>query len=222
MEKFFTAKNLEEALKQAANEFNVPTDELSYILEQEPKKGFLGIGGVDAIIRVTFEEKKNKEKMCNDYIMSIVNAMELDNVSLDIKSDEEKNNIDVTILGDEVGVLIGRRGDTLDALQYLSSLVINKSEKDFCKVNIDSQNYRSKREKTLKDLARKIAKSVLKSGRSFTLEPMNPYERRIIHATIAEIDGVSSISVKQEPNRRIVISCTKKPIKKTPKTTDEQ
>lgn len=112
----------------------------------------------------------------------------------------------MTLTGDGLGVLIGRRGETLDALQYLSGLVANRMEGEYFRITIDSGNYREKRERTLELLAKKLSSQVLKNGRSMTLEPMNPYERRIIHATVQNIDGVSSSSIGEEPNRRVVIS----------------
>ena len=104
------------------------------------------------------------------------------------------------------GTIIGRRGETLDSIQYLASVIANKGLEEYSRLTLDSSGYRAKRRKTLEQLAEKIAKNVLRSGRSTTLEPMNPYERRIIHSKIAEIEGVSSRSVGEDPYRRVVIS----------------
>ena len=103
------------------------------------------------------------------------------------------------------GTIIGRRGETLDAMQYLSSIIANKGEEDYCRIILDSNGYREKRRQTLEHLAERLAKTVIRNQRATTLEPMNPYERRIIHAKVAEIDGVSSKSVGEDPYRKVVI-----------------
>ena len=137
--------------------------------------------------------------------------MGLDQVQIDVT--ETENCANITLSGDGLGVLIGRRGETLDALQYLAGLVANRLEGDYYRIVVDSGNYREKREKTLENLAKKLSSQVIRTGRSVTLEPMNPYERRVIHATIQGIDGVTSSSIGEEPSRRVVISSTN-PVKK--------
>lgn len=117
-----------------------------------------------------------------------------------------ENGISFTLEGNGAGSLIGRRGDTLDALQYLTSMVANRGDKDYVRLTIDTCGYREKRRKALQDLAQRISKSVLRTGRSVALEPMNPYERRIIHSTVTEIEGVSSHSSGEEPNRKVIIT----------------
>ena len=112
----------------------------------------------------------------------------------------------ITLKGADLGVIIGRRGATLDALQYLVSLCCNKLGGDYYRITVDCGNFREKREQTLKELAAKIARTVSKTGRSCTLEPMNPYERRIIHSVISETEGVTSKSIGEEPHRKVVIS----------------
>lgn len=117
-----------------------------------------------------------------------------------------ENGIFFTLEGNGAGSLIGRRGDTLDALQYLTSMVANRGDKDYVRLTIDTCGYREKRRKALQDLAQRISKSVLRTGRSVALEPMNPYERRIIHSAVTEIEGVSSHSSGEEPNRKVIIT----------------
>ena len=117
-----------------------------------------------------------------------------------------ENGISFTLEGNGAGSLIGRRGDTLDALQYLTSMVANRGDKDYVRLTIDTCGYREKRRKALQDLAQRISKSVLRTGRSVALEPMNPYERRIIHSAVTEIEGVSSHSSGEEPNRKVIIT----------------
>lgn len=122
-----------------------------------------------------------------------------------------ENGIAITLEGDSPGMLIGRRGDTLDALQYLTSMVANRGDKDYVRLTIDACDYRSKRRKALQELAQRISKNVLRTGRSVALEPMNPYERRIIHSTVTEIEGVSSHSSGEEPYRKVIITSDSAP-----------
>lgn len=121
---------------------------------------------------------------------------------------EEKDSATFTLEGEGLGVIIGRRGETLDAFQYLAGLVANKMEGDYFRITIDSGKYREKREKTLESLAVRLAQQAVKTGRTSTLEPMNPYERRVIHAAVQNVAGATSSSVGEEPNRRVVISST--------------
>lgn len=144
-----------------------------------------------------------KVKIARDYITSILNAMGID-TEFAIYQNETGAIIDIK--SNNNGTIIGRRGETLDSIQYLCSIIANKGDKDYFRITIDCLGYRSKRKETLEQLASKVAKSVLKSGRSQTLEPMNPYERRVIHSAISEIEGVSSRSVGEEPYRKIIIS----------------
>ena len=145
------------------------------------------------------------------YIKDVLTAMGAENFSVDAVKDGE--NLNVTLDGEDLGFVIGRRGETIDAIQYLTGLVVNRIEGDYLRVTIDSGNFREKREKTLEGLARRLAKTVVRTGRSITLEPMNPYERRIIHSTVSTVEGATSSSIGEEPNRKVVISSTnpKKP-----------
>ena len=122
-----------------------------------------------------------------------------------------EDNVCLQLAGTGLGVIIGRRGETLDSIQYLSSLVANRGEGDYIRVNIDSGNYREKRERTLEALARKLANTAVRTGKSTTLEPMNPYERRIIHGAVSQVKGATSTSVGVDPNRRVVISAVDAP-----------
>ncbi len=143
-----------------------------------------------------------KVKIARDYIKSILNAM---NVDSEFVIYQNESGAVIDIKSNNNGTIIGRRGETLDSIQYLCSIIANKGDKDYFRITIDCLGYRNKRKETLKQLAAKVAKSVLKSGRSQQLEPMNPYERRVIHSTISEIEGVSSRSVGEEPYRKIII-----------------
>ena len=144
-----------------------------------------------------------KVKLAKDYITSILRAMDID---ADFTIYQNETGSVINIESENKGTIIGRRGETLDSIQYLCSIIANKGDKDYFRITIDCQGYRNKRKETLEQLAAKVAKSVLRSGKPQPLEPMNPYERRVIHSAIAKIEGVSSRSVGEEPYRRIIIS----------------
>jgi spoIIIJ-associated protein len=144
-----------------------------------------------------------KVKLARDYITSILRAMDIE---AEYKIYQNETGAVLNIESSNNGTIIGRRGETLDAIQYLCSIIANKGDKDYYRITIDCLGYRSKRKETLEQLAAKVAKSVLRTGRSQPLEPMNPYERRVIHSAISNIEGVSSRSVGEEPYRKIIIS----------------
>ncbi|MCM1528769.1 MAG: protein jag [Alistipes sp.] len=292
MTEIFTAKTVEEAKQMAARKFGKKLSEIRFEVIEQGKKGFLGIGQVDARVKASTvdapvqpkaaaqkketvvkeapkapvvkpaEEKKaepeiaeaapvvevkNEEpaaeenavkaapaenpdkeseeefsmddltliedesqlhpkvKIAKDYITSILRAMDVD-CTFSVYQNE--SGAIVNIESDNNGTIIGRRGETLDSLQYLCSIIANKGDKDYFRITIDCLGYRSKRKETLIQLAAKVARSVTRTGRSQQLEPMNPYERRVIHSAISEIEGVSSRSVGEEPYRKIIISST--------------
>lgn len=144
-----------------------------------------------------------KVKIARDYITSILRAI---GIEAEYKIYQNETGAVINVESDNNGTIIGRRGETLDAIQYLCSIIANKGDKDYFRITIDCLGYRSKRKETLEQLAAKVAKSVLRTGRSQPLEPMNPYERRVIHSAISQIEGVSSKSVGEEPYRKIIIS----------------
>lgn len=144
-----------------------------------------------------------KVKLALDYITSILRAMDID-AEFSVYQNETGSVINIESTSN--GTIIGRRGETLDSIQYLCSIIANKGDKDYFRITIDCLGYRNKRRETLEQLAVKVSKSVLRTGRSQPLEPMNPYERRVIHSAISAIDGVSSHSVGEEPYRKIIIS----------------
>lgn len=146
----------------------------------------------------------NKPQIAEEYVNGMIAAMGLSGVHADVRQDGQ--TLLVQISGDEAGVTIGRRGDTLDAIQYLTGLAVNRGEGDFARVVVDSGDYRDKRRRTLEQLAKKLANNAVRTGRPTTLEPMNPYERRIIHAAVAQVEGATSSSVGEEPNRSVVIT----------------
>ena len=205
-EAIVTGKTLDEALKNALTELGAPSvEDIEYTVLEEPKKGLFGIGAVPAKISATY--RLSNSYIAYDLVKNIVRHMEMDaTVTMtNDKSGEALINVD----GDSAGVLIGHHGDTLNALQYLANLAANKKidgeKKECVKVTVDVEGYRAKREETLRALAKRMAEKVLRYKKSVMLEPMNPYERRIIHAAIQEIDGVSTNSIGSENNRRVVI-----------------
>ncbi len=212
-----SAKTVDEALARAAQELGVPASELEYTVTVEPKKGFLGIGAADAEIAASYTPAG--EKNAAEFIKTIVGDM---GISAEVGTKYGDNGaLIIEISGKDAGVLIGHHGETLDALQYLAGLAANrrevgengeKQEKgEYVKVSLDIEGYREKREETLRTLARRQAERVLKYKRSVMLEPMNPYERRIIHSEIQGIEGVSTNSIGSDNNRKIVIFLEDKP-----------
>lgn len=201
MKKEFTANTVEEAMELAAKEFGIDRSKITFEVIEEEKKGFLGFGRTDA--RITAEYDPSKAQIAADYIKEILSCM---NIDAELSITENDDGAVIEISGDTTGAVIGRRGETLDAIQYLASMTANRSDKEYYRISLDSCGYREKRKIILEELAHKIAKSVLKSGRTSTLEPMNPYERRIIHAAVSEIEGVTSKSIGEEPYRKVVIS----------------
>ncbi len=203
MKKEFTAKTIEEAKALAVKEFGAAEEKINFEVLEEPKKGFLGIGGTEA--KISAEYVKSKAEVAADYISGIVSGMGVE-ARLDIEENEEGAVIDIE--GDTTGAVIGRRGETLDAIQYLASMCANRGDKDYYRITVDCCGYREKRKVILEELAVKISRTVIRTGRTSTLEPMNPYERRIIHSAVSEIEGVTSKSIGEEPYRRVVISST--------------
>lgn len=200
-----SAKTLEEAIGRAAAELEITPAELEYRVVSEAKRGFLGIGASDAEIVATFTPKGERNAI--EFIKTVIADMNIEAEAETRTGSEGEFIIDVT--GKDAGVLIGHHGDTLDALQYLVNLAANRREdgekREYVKVTIDIEGYRAKREETLRSLARKQAARVLKYKKSVMLEPMNPYERRIIHSEVQLIEGVSTNSIGSENNRKIVI-----------------
>lgn len=202
----FTAKTVDEALTNAMLELNTTIDNLEYEIIEKETSGFLGIFGKPGKIRVRIKE--TVEGNAKKFLTDVLKAMNV-SADLDIKYDEENSNLDINLDGEDMGVLIGKRGQTLDSLQYLVSLVINKNSENYIKVKLDTENYRERRKETLENLAKNIAFKVKKTRRAVTLEPMNPYERRIIHSALQGDKFVETYSEGEEPYRRVVINIKK-------------
>lgn len=203
--------DLDAAIEKGCAELGVAREDCNVEVLERAKKGLFGKIKTGAKVRVYVEEEESKLMLAKVYLMDVLEQLGIENTNLLVE--EKEDFAIINIEGDNLGTIIGRRGETLDALQYLTSLVCNRAKGDYYKITLDCCNYRSKREETLRELAVKISKQVIKTGRNSVLEPMNPYERRIIHAVISEIEGVSSKSVGEDPNRKVVIMSTnpKKP-----------
>lgn len=198
-----TGKTVDEAIQKALEQLNLTKDEVEINIVDEGSKGFFNlIGSKPAKVNVTVKEKTYIEDV-KSFINGILDKM---NIQADIAVKEEHNNIYVNLVGPKMGSIIGYRGETLDALQYLVSLVINKNHnKEYKRIILDAEHYREKREATLVRVAHKTANKVIKSKKSFKLEPMNPYERRIIHSALQDSKYVTTYSEGEEPRRRVVI-----------------
>ena len=196
-------RTVDEALETALKELKVDKDKVTVEVIDEGSRGFLNlIGAKPARIKVTI--KRNAAEDAKEFLHDVLEAMGI-NAELEIK--EEKGLLSINISGDKMGLVIGYRGETLDSLQYLTSLVVNKNhENEYMRVSLDTEHYRQKREETLIRFAQKIAYKVKKSGRPYKLEPMNPYERRIIHSALQEYNYINTYSEGEEPFRRVIVS----------------
>lgn len=171
-------------------------------LLERARAGFLGIGSCNAKVRVTYEMKPLENAK-----IFLSGLLERIGVSGFVDGEvTEEGTVALNITGENMGVVIGRRGDTLDALQYITSIVVNRTEKEHVRVTVDTENYRKKREESLEALARKVAGRVLKYKKNVTLEPMNANERRVIHSTLQGMRGITTYSMGNEPNRRVVVA----------------
>lgn len=201
-----SAKTVSDAITEACQKFSVTSDKLEYEVVQEGSTGFLGINAKPAVIKARVkEEEKTVDLKAKDFLSDVFKSMNLA-VVIDVKYDDIENTLDIDLSGDEMGVLIGKRGQTLDSLQYLVSLVVNKDVDDYIRVKVDTENYRQRRKETLENLAKNISYKVKRTRRPVTLEPMNPYERRIIHSALQNDRYVTTHSEGDEPYRKVVVT----------------
>ena len=198
-----SAKTVNDAITEACQKLSVTSDKLEYEVVEEGSTGFLGIGSKPAIIKA--KVKCTIEDKAKDFLKEVFEAMNMA-VVVEVKYDEAEKTIDIDLSGDEMGVLIGKRGQTLDSLQYLVSLVVNKEVDDYIRVKVDTENYRQRRKETLENLAKNISFKVKRSKRPVSLEPMNPYERRIIHSALQNDRFVTTHSEGEEPYRHVVVT----------------
>ncbi len=205
----FSAKTVADAITNACQHFTVASDSLEYEVVEEGSSGFLGFNAKPAIIkaRVLVKEVSVEDK-AKEFLKDVLAAMNIEAVVEATYSEEEKT-LEVVLNGEDMGVLIGKRGQTLDSLQYLVSLVVNKGTSEYIRVKVDTENYRERRKLTLENLAKNIAFKVKRTKRSVTLEPMNPYERRIIHSALQNDKYVTTHSEGEEPFRKVVVSLKK-------------
>ena len=234
-----TGKTVDDAITEACQKLMVTSDRLDYEVIEKGTHGFLGFAAKPALIKARVldekakmekaekEEKakaeevkpaeKKKEKKAEvktseetpdpkEFLNKVFEAMDM---KVDIAVEKTDEEINIELSGDEMGVLIGKRGQTLDALQYLTSLVVNKGSSSYTRVKVDTENYRLRRKETLENLAKNIAYKVKRTKRPVTLEPMNPYERRVIHSALQNDKYVSTHSEGEEPYRKVVITLNK-------------
>ena len=199
----FTAKTVNDAITEACQKFVVTSDKLDYIVVEEGSSGFLGIGSKPAVIKARV--KGTIADKAKDFLNEVFSAMNMV-VVIEVKYNEDNRNMNIELSGDELGVLIGKRGQTLDSLQYLVSLVVNKDSEEYIRVKVDTEDYRERRKETLENLAKNIAYKVKRTKRPVSLEPMNPYERRIIHSALQNDRFVTTHSEGEEPFRRVVVT----------------
>lgn len=222
-----TGKTVDDAITEACQKLMVTSDKLDYEVIEKGTSGFLGFASKPAVIRAKIkEEKANIETKTNnivsqkndtlfetisvndpkEFLSQIFKAM---NMEVEISVDVHENEMDIELNGKEMGVLIGKRGQTLDSLQYLTSLFVNKGRAEYIRVKVDTENYRKRRKDTLENLAKNLAYKVKRTKRPVTLEPMNPYERRVIHSALQNDKYVSTHSEGEEPFRRVIITLNK-------------
>ena len=205
--KEYKGKNVDEAITNACVDLGIAADQLDYEVIEKGSSGFLGIGSKSAVIQA----KKNEsvEEIATEFLNKVFAAMELTvKIDLQIEEGEKENTININVIGDDMGILIGKRGQTLDSLQYLVSLVVNKGSDKFHRVKLDTENYRERRKATLENLAN-ISLKVKRIKKPVALEPMNPYERRIIHSALQNDRYCTTKSEGEEPYRHVVVMLKK-------------
>ena len=202
----FTAKTVDDAITAACQKFLVTSDRLEYEVMEEGSSGFLGFNAKPA--RIKAKVKETVEDKARAFLDDVFAAMQM-TVLVEVSFNEEEKVMDIEFKGDDMGVLIGKRGQTLDSLQYLVSLVVNRDSDDYIRVKVDTENYRKRRKETLENLAKNIAYKVKRTKRSVSLEPMNPYERRIIHSALQNDKFVTTHSEGEEPLRHVVVTLKK-------------
>lgn len=198
----FTGKTVDDAITEALIALETTSDKIEYEVIEEGGGGLFGMFSKDAKIKA--RKKASDEDILKDFLSGVLEKMEIDAVPI-IEIDEEVKCININIDGADTGDLIGKRGQTLDAVQYLASIVANKGKDDYYRVKLDTRNYRERRQKTLENLAKNVASKVKKTRRKVVLEPMNPYERRIIHSYLQNDRFIETKSQGEEPNRKVVV-----------------
>ena len=199
----FSAKTLDDAIMEAKIKLEATSENLDYDVIDKGSSGFLGIGSRPAKIRA--RRTLNAREKAEEFLSRVFEAMQIQ-VNVDITENPDEKIMNIDLSGEDMGVLIGKRGQTLDSVQYLTSLVVNKNTEEYVRVKVDTENYRQRRKDTLENLAKNIASKVRRSGKTVTLEHMNPYERRVIHSALQNDRYVETHSEGQEPFRRVVVT----------------
>lgn len=202
----FTAKTVDEALTDALINLETTSDQIEYEVIEKESSGLLGLFSKPARIRVC--KKESVEEVVTNFLDTLFENMGIQ-VEVIMNYDEEESTIQIELKGGEMGLLIGKRGQTLDSIQYLTSLVANKNRENYVKIKVDTENYRERRRQTIENLAKNIASKVKKTRKPAYLEPMNPYERRIIHSVLQNDKYVETYSEGEEPFRKVVVNISK-------------
>ena len=201
-----SAKTIDEALTEASISLGIPSSEIEYEVIEKGSTGFLGIGSKNAVIKA--RKKFSVEENVKEFLKSVFHAMDMA-VEIIVKVNEEEKLVEVDLKGEDMGILIGKRGQTLDSLQYLTNLAVNKHSESYYKVKVDTEDYRKRRKDTLENLAKNIAYKVKRTKRPVELEPMNPFERRVIHSALQNDKYVTTHSEGDEPYRHVVVALKK-------------
>lgn len=206
--KEFTGKTVADALTNATVSLGITSDQVKYEVLEEGSNGFLGIGSKDAVIKVVISSEEDPKEVALEFLNGVFEAMQLE-VNISMNYEESDMTLSIDLAGPEMGVLIGKRGQTLDSLQYLTNLAVNRSSENYTRVKIDTEDYRRRRKETLENLAKNMASKVKRTKKAVTLEAMNPYERRIIHSALQNDNNVTTHSEGEEPYRYVVITLKK-------------
>ena len=197
-----SAKTVDDAITEALIQLGVTSEQLEYEVIEKGSAGFLGINSKKAIIKA--RKKETLEDKVRSFLDEMFRAMNME-VVVNLTYDEDSKNMDIELKGTDMGILIGKRGQTLDAIQYLVSIVANKDTEEYIHVKLDTENYRKRRRETIENLAKNLAYKVKRTKKAVTLEPMNAYERRIIHSALQSDKYVSTYSEGEEPYRHVVV-----------------
>ncbi len=201
-----SGKTEEEAIAAGLEQLGKTRDEVSVEVVERSKKGVLGIGRTDAVVRLSYEVTDTQRDRVERYLRGLLDCM---GIEADIEiTEREGGGLVANLSGSAMGAVIGRRGETLDAIQHLVNYSVNRGSEKM-HISVDAENYRSKREESLVRLAEKMAAKAIKYKRSMALEPMNSYERHVIHTALQNYEGVSTASTGVEPNRRVVVTYEK-------------
>ena len=198
-----SAKTVEEAITEALIQLETTSDKIGYDVIEKGSSGILGIGKKLAVIQAW--KLGGPDVEVRNFLEQMFNAMKME-VEIELDEDRENHTMNIDLRGNDMGILIGKRGQTLDSIQYLTSLVANKQSEEYIRVKVDTENYRKRRKDTLENLAKNIAYKVKRTKRSVSLEPMNPYERRIIHSALQSDHYVTTHSEGDEPFRHVVVT----------------